>query len=209
MHTISLISSAAISLLLPFAAFAQNHTSAYTKLIFDRHCEIIEQYEAGIEAKCTGYTEPGNSPDQQWPIYFSDGDLRQMVRFGHTSIKPERWESFGEFNQVGETIEWRLNGTRPVAAILRWYIENTNPQTGMQNKQHRGQVLVVSTVASSDRPHNACVVGYVDARSNKNANELARNIADSLAEQFRCGIDLPEFYGKRGDLSGNPTSLSR
>ncbi len=206
---INLIAAASISLLLPVTALAQNYTSTYTKLIFDRHCKIIEEYEAGIEAKCSGYTQPGNSPDQQWPVYFSEGDLRQMVRFGHASSKPARWESFGEFNQVGETVEWRLRGSRPVAAILRWYIENTNPQTGIQDKQHRGQVLVVSTVAGSDRPDNACVVGYVDARANKNANELARNIADSLAAQFQCGIDMPQFYGQRGDLSGNPTSLSR
>lgn len=206
---INLISAGAISLLLPIAAMAQDYTSAYTKLNFDQHCKIIEEYEAGIEAKCSGYTQPGNSPDQEWPVYFSEGDLRQMVRFGHALPKAERWESFGEFNQIGKTVEWRLNNTQPVAAILRWHIENTNPQTGMQDEQHRGQVLVISTVAGSHRPDHACVVGYVDARANKNANALARNIADFLAAQFRCGIDVAEFYGLRGDLSGTPTSLSR
>ena len=191
------------------SAYAQNYTSAYTKLDFDRHCKIFNKHELGIDAKCSGYVQPGKPKSQEWPVYFSEGDLRQMVRFGHAQKEARQWESFGEFNQIGQTIEWRLWDGKPVAAILRWFIENTNPDTGIQDKKHQGQVLVVSTVADVDNRDNACVAGYVDARANKNANKLARQISDSLAPDFVCGIDKPKFHGARGKLAGNPTNMSQ
>ena len=187
---------------------AQTYSSAYSKLIFEHHCTIYSEYELGVSAKCSGYEEPGKGPSGQWPVYFSEGDLRQMVRFGHVREKSQRWESFGEFNQAGQTIEWRLRFGRPIATILRWFIENTNPDTGMQDKQHRGQVLVVSSVADMNNPDNGCVVGYVDARANNDANVLARQVADNLAADFVCNKDRPIFYGERGSLSGSPTNIT-
>lgn len=168
--------------------------SAYTKLDLDNACVFHSEYEAGASAYCSGY--------RGYPVHFSEGDLRQMVRFGHIAKLDGQWESFSEFNSVGGTIEWRLDGDRPVAAILRWFIDNTNDR-GEVTDQSRGQVLVVSTVASHENPVS-CVVGYVDARANGNANELARRIADEVAPGFACGSDEPRFHGNQGPLSGSP-----
>jgi len=176
-----------------FPVSAQEYTSTYTKLDFDKHCTIFEKYRTGLSAKCTGYKD--------YPVYFSEGDLRAMVRFGHTTPKTERWESFGQFNTAGNTIEWRLSAGIPKATILRWYIDTENAQTG---DREEGQVLVISTVAGFDNPDNACVAGYVDARANSNANILARNVADTIAPHFKCGVNSPEFHGERGPYSGNP-----
>jgi len=49
------------------------------------------------------------------------------------------------------------------------------------------------------------VVGYIDARANKNANAIARNVADKFARNFKCGTDTPKFHGKRGESAGTPS----
>lgn len=178
------------------SASAQSYTSAYTKLNFDQHCAVLEEYELGVSAKCSGYKD--------YPVYFSEGDLRAMVRFGHTTPKTDRWESFGQFNNVGNTIEWRLSAEVPTATILRWHIDTEDSQ----GNRKEGQVLVVSTVANYDNPDNACIAGYVDALANSNANVLARNVADTIAIYFKCGVDSPKFYGDKGPYSGSPTNYS-
>jgi len=171
-------------------------TSAYTKLDLNRNCRKLEEYEQGVTLICDGYRD--------YPVYFSEGDLRQMVRFGEVRSHLGQWESFGEFNHVNDTIEWRLEKGEPFATILRWFIENTG-EDGNVSAERKGQVLVVSTVGTSARP-GSCVVGYVDARANSNANELARELADTKAREFRCIAEKAEFSGKRGRFSGNPTS---
>lgn len=173
------------------SAQSEEYTSAYTKLNYDKHCKTLEEYELGVSAKCTGYKD--------YPVYFSEGDLRQMVRFGHANPKSKRWQSFGGFNNVGETIEWRLSSGTPIATILRWYIDSG--EEGVSESQ----ILVVSTIATHDNPENACIAGYIDARANKNANILARKIADTLALNFNCAVDKPVYHGERGKFSGHPT----
>jgi hypothetical protein len=66
---------------------------------------------------------------------------------------------------------------------LRW---NTSSLDENAN-QVRGQVLVVTRLA----PGPVCHIGYIDARANPNANELAREIADMHARSFRCATDKP------------------
>lgn len=184
-----------ISLLFVTApAFAQSNT--YTKIDLDKSCTIIDEYEQGINALCSGYTG--------YPVHFSEGDLRQMVRFGHIAKLGDQWESFGQFNRTNDTIEWRLENKKPYAAILRYFVENAN-QNGEFKKELEGQVLVVSTVGTHEKP-TSCVVGYVDARANKNANKLAQELADTKARDFICGKNKPEFFGKRGKHSGSPSN---
>jgi len=72
----------------------------------------------GLTATCSGYTG--------YPVIFSEGDLRQMVRFGHIAKLGDQWESFGQFNRANDTIEWRIKDKKPYAAILRYFIENSN-----------------------------------------------------------------------------------
>ena len=95
--------------------------SVYTKLVFD-DCVTLSTDLQGGRLHCPGYKGYG--------ITFEEGDLRQAVRFGHVG-NDELFESFGVFNRINDTIEWRLddNGV-PRAAILRWFLENPDLQTG-------------------------------------------------------------------------------
>ena len=104
---------------------------------------------------------------------------------------------------MNTTFEWRSDNQRPYAAIVRWFIENTNPDGGIPDKKHEGQVLVISRVATHIQG-STCVVGMVDVLANKNANMLARDIADRLARSFDCSNDRALYHGNRGKLSGDP-----
>lgn len=170
--------------------------SVYTKLDLDKDCTWHSEYEQGASAYCQGY--------KGYPVHFSEGDLRQMVRFGHLAKLDGQWESFGQFNQINDTIEWRIKDKIPFATILRWFIEHPG-QNGAISKELEGQILVVSKVASHESP-TACVVGYVDARANVNANELAREIADELAASFICGDETAKYKGAIGPHVGTHTS---
>ena len=170
-------------------------TSAYTKFDFDKSCKVYKEYELGVSAKCEGY--------KGYPVYFEEGDLRQSLRFGHVRQDERQWESFASFNQINDTIEWRLDKGKPFATVLRWFIQGYDPETGDITKKDT-QILVVSTVGATANPVS-CVVGYVNASANKNANLLARQIADQLAPDFKCGSDMPKFHGKRGKVPVTPS----
>lgn len=168
--------------------------SDYTK-VEDQECTLVAEYEAGATSVCEGFAG----------IWYeiNDGDARVSVTFGiDPDMRPEqrRFESFQNFNNINDVIEWRHRGDgRPFATILRWFIAISS-DGGVTSKT--GQVLVVSTVGPL--PGGGCVVGYVDALVNKDANGMARKIADTLAEQFECGADKAVYHGKTGRLSGPP-----
>ena len=172
--------------------------SEYTRINLDKDCvfEKSEEYEAGGTAKCTGYRDV--------PVYFSEGDLRHQMRYGEIDGSFDIWETFSEFNQISDKIEWRIENARPYATILRWFINNEDPHIGAISEESRGIALVVSKVGTRLDPQS-CIVGYIDARMNKYANQLARDVADDLAKDFQCGIDKPRFHGKKGKWSGTPT----
>jgi hypothetical protein len=174
--------------------------SIYTKIEFDTGCIALSTDEVGGTFSCPGHAGYG--------ILFSEGDLRQTVFFGYVGdwYAGNAWESFGAFNQANDTVEWRLRDGVPYATILRWYIENPNPDTGAPDEAHRGQVLVVSKVGQPGIG-DACVVGYVDAVANPQANDLARQVADTMADGFACRIDEPAYHGVREPLSGDPTRV--
>ena len=196
MRTLLLTACTLVALALPVQA--GQITSAYTKLDFRKTCKILEQTDEGgsVSMLCQGY--------QDYPVHFAEGDLRHSVQFGYVDTGENRiWQSFTQWNRVSDTIEWRLRDGVPVAAILRWFIENTD-DAGSADPNRVGQVLVVSRVGQ-EAGRQACVVAYVDALANRNANQLARDLADSLAAEFTCGTDRAEFHGTRGRLSGDPS----
>jgi len=156
-------------LLVLHAGFAEAGDSVYTKLDLEKDCVFHAQYELGASAYCTGY--------KGYPVHFSEGDLRQMVQFGHVGNLRGHWESFSQFNRINDTIEWRLKDGKPYAVILRWFIENSD-EDGQYTKEL--------------------------ARANTDANVMAQKLADDMAERFRCGEDKPKFHGERGPHSGQP-----
>ena len=189
----------------PVAANAAE--SVYSKLDFDTGCtwkkpESEEEEQMGGEAVCKGL--------EGYPVYFAESDLRQYTAYGPATDPFAFPTGFGQWNSVNETIEWRLENGKPFATIHRWFIDNISPDTGAAEEASRGQVLIISTVADPDAPpaeRVSCVVGLVDALENRDANVLAREVADDYANGFRCGVDKPAFYGKRGIRSGSPYAL--
>ncbi len=182
--------------------------SAYTKLDFEKGCDwkpaaSEEEAQMGGEAVCQGY--------QDYPVYFAEGDIRQFTAYGPVDDPNAFSNGFSEWNSVHTVIEWRLENQKPFATIHRWFLDNIDPNTGSADGSRRGQVLVVSTVADPDAllgKRVSCPIGYVDALANKNANQMARDLADSFGRTFTCGIDRPTFHGARGQLSGNPNDLA-
>ncbi|MBU0739018.1 MAG: hypothetical protein KJ981_01395 [Alphaproteobacteria bacterium] len=190
---------AGLSLLtvLTLASPAPANDSSYTDLDLDA-CETLAEDPMGVSLKCNGYGE--------FPVYFKEGDLRQSVIFGKVDreLIEGAFESFSAFNRVNTKIEWRLNGAgTPVAAILRWFIENPGP-SGSPSPESTGQVLVISRVGTAAYP-GSCFVGMVDAKATADANRVARQVADDIADTFDCGMQPPEWYGKRGDLTSERT----
>jgi hypothetical protein len=206
MHRIRM--AIAVFLAMIASSAAAEVASTYTKLGFELNCKWdsldhltpAERDELlGNSAVCTGL--PG------YPVHYSEYDLRQFTAFGEVSADARTPASFAQFNRTGDTVEWRTENGRPYATILRWFIENMNPETGMPDEANTGQVLVISTVAQPGNPRS-CPVGYVDARENSDANAIARQVADEIASKFRCGVDSPVFHGKKGPLSGDPYKTS-
>ncbi len=159
--------------------------SAYTKLDFDRDCTVTDQpaddEEGGdwAELLCPGY--------KGYPVYLSYGDARESVYYGFPPAgKPPRWESFGAFNGVGPTIEWRLDNGRPFATIHRWTL---NP-TRADGSTGKVEVLVVEKVGQPDA-QDGCVAGYVVATGNPGHNVQARQVADRLLDGFDCATGIP------------------
>lgn len=177
---------------------AQEITSTYTDLAVDDKCVTFTADEIGANLACPGLGGYG--------VVFSEYDLRTSIFYGFVGpwYGEGAFETFETFNSVGDTLEWRLADGVPYATILRWFIEHTDPQTGNVDEANRGQILVISKVAQPGIGE-ACIVGYVDARANEDANEIARQVADTITEGFRCIIDEPVYHGEEGLLSGYPS----
>jgi len=168
--------------------------SAFTDLEVDK-CETLvapDPEEPGGDF--TSMLCPGLG---DYKVLFKEGDLRQSVHYGFLkqSILDKAFESFGPFNHMNPKIEWRIGaGGKPIAAIQRFFVGDGNSQ---------GQILVISKVGQPGE-EEGCPVGYVDALASKDANNLARAVADGLAVHFRCGADKPDYHGARGDKAAEP-----
>lgn len=180
------------ALLSAVPAMTQANDSVYSDLDLEA-CQTVHVEEGiSITLKCTG--------PKGYPFYFKEGDLRQTVLFGHVSrtYVDQAFETFGTFNHIGTKAEWRLDADgKPIAAILRYFLEHSDPNTGMPAEAFWGQVLVISRVAQKG-DGMGCMAAFVDAKANKDANLLARQLADTLAPSFACGQDEAIYHGQRG-----------
>jgi hypothetical protein len=127
-------------------------------------------------------------------VRLSAGHQRMQVSFGRNAGRePAARETFPRFNSAYKgTIEWRIDTpaggkSRAFATILRWNVKLEDDE-----RDTTGRVLVVTRLG----PGGVCHVGYVDARANPNANELAQQLADEKVRGFRCGADKPIVAGK-------------
>ncbi len=137
----------------------------------------------GARYACPGY--------RGYPLYIAEGDLRYFVSFGFGA--PDEMaasQTPGPFNTLGDTIEWRLSNESgrflPFAAIIRYHLDD--PEGG----DNKGEELIVIRIA----PGNTCQVATIDAKTVENANERARELADTLAPDFDCKSDEPKREGE-------------
>jgi hypothetical protein len=169
--------------------------SVYTSPDLDKDCKLLEKSDDGGGSwKCKGY--------QDYPVWFSEGDARQSIFYGHLGgwYKETAWESFGPFNHYGGTVEWLVENGKPYAAISRFFIQNTEEDIA----KNEGQTLVISKVGQPGAGE-ACVAAYVDARANNEPNALARKVAAEVVKGFKCRVDEPVYHGIEGPTAGPPS----
>ena len=177
---------------------AQTIESAFSDFDLKKCRHIPGQVEEDYgEWRCKGYGG--------MPVWMGAGDQRVMISFGpRAKEEPAAHQTLASFNGEGKTIEWRIekgaNQKRPFAAIMRW--STTKPDD--KGDQIRGEVLVVTRLP----PGAVCHVGYVDGRANRNANELARKIADKHAREFHCRKDTAVVLGAIGPGFSEPADFS-
>lgn len=170
---------------------AAEFDSAYTKLHLDQCAFTPPAEDDPVHAGnwlCSGY--------QGIPVAVTEVDLRMSLSFGPKAMDEKAFQqTLPVFNNIAEVpvLEWRLFKGKPIATILRWFIDD-----GMGQKT---EVLVVTQYA----PGRSCHVGYVDAKVNRGANQLARDVADGLAQYageggMPCPI-TPQIHGAPGMLA--------
>ncbi len=172
--------------------------SVYTPLDLD-HCKTLSEDDGGVVLSCKGF--------RNYPVLYKEGDTRPSVFFGQVPkpVADSGWETFAPFASVGKTVEWRVKGKVPYAAILRFYLSDPEFNGTNASREKKGQVLVISKVATEEDPE-ACVIGMVDALENGDANGIARDLADETAADFTCGTDEATYRGKKGRLAGSFSS---
>ncbi len=156
-------------------------------------CPVVATDEVGATSLCHGVDGT--------PFLVTEGDARMSVTFG--GVGPgslPAFQSFGTFNSLGDVIEWRVEGGRSYATILRWLLDAGEGGAP-------GQVHVVSRLGTGQSPGR--VVAYVDALANPDANILAREAADRIAPNADCSTHMPFYYGVRGPSAGEPMLPAR
>lgn len=137
------------------SAAQAGYDSAYTKLLPEnaKVCTDVStppaegEPEMGATFECKGHGG--------FKVTFEEGDLRSFMSYWRQD--PETCSSrqtFGGFNGVGETIEWRLKDGVPFATILRWGV--AYDQDGVTKRK---EWLVVTKIGDDA---NSCHVGYVE-----------------------------------------------
>jgi hypothetical protein len=130
-------------------------------------------------------------------VLISEDDLRETVSVGPNRAaaarEPAAQAWFGPFNSTAHTVEWRTIDGKPFAIIQRWLIAD-NDDADRNGRPIAKPVLAVTRLA----PGAVCHVAYVDGQANRNANELARQAADELARDFKCGKDEVKVVGEKG-----------
>jgi len=94
--------------------------------------------------------------------------------------------------RLSRTLDWRLLGDRPMAALLRYAFAADGAEPAMQ-------WIVVLKPGTRERP--GCVVALVDGEGDSAATATATHVADDGTAGFRCGVDRPSLVGRAGDAT--------
>ncbi len=156
------------------SASAKGYASSYTKLDLDT-CRVLDKSTgegSWIEFRCEGL--------QDIPLFVSEGDGRFDVDAG---IKNGDFATIAAFNEIGDTIEWRLRDGKPFAVIFRY--RDVSMESGDRS------VLAVEKIGRDGVP--GCRVAQINGGTSA-PNKRAREIADTEAINFDCGKE-PQYIG--------------
>lgn len=164
------------------SASAAEITSAYTKINLE-DCKQLDGAEEegtfGGSWSCQGYGG--------LQVLVSEGDLRMFVSFGpDAENEPAAGQTLSRFNTINETLEWRLRDGVPFATILRWF-------PSLDEGKGTGSVLIVTQL----KPGATCQIGRIDAQANPGANQMSRDLADTMAGSSDCSLP-PIVPGNKG-----------
>jgi hypothetical protein len=178
---------------------AQGATQAATQPI------VVSAHSSTLAANCwpiDGSKEAADNATRvcrgkaNWVVLVNKDDGHETVSVGHNRVEaakePAAQASFGAFKVALPSIEWRTAGNNPFAIIQRWRTADSDTRP----------MLVVTKLP----PGAVCPVAYVDAAANPNADDLARQAADQMARDFKCGTDQPKVLGSSGraaELAGH------
>ncbi|MDO8981344.1 MAG: hypothetical protein Q7V17_19170 [Afipia sp.] len=132
-------------------------------------------------------------------VVVSEGDLRETVSVGRNakgaSSEPAAKAWFGPFSSTTPTIEWRraAKDKPPFAMIQRWHLADIEDE-GKDGRPRTKQMFAVTRLV----PGSICHVAYIDVTANPNAIDLAREAADTIARDFKCGTDRVKVMGVTG-----------
>ncbi|MBV8701063.1 hypothetical protein [Bradyrhizobium sp.] len=130
-------------------------------------------------------------------VFVNEGETRETISVGRDKAQagnePAAQAWFGPSSAALRTIEWRMGGSVPFAIIQRWQLADKSETDGDGRPATR-PMLVVTRLP----PGPVCHVAYVDVAANPNADELARQAADELARNFKCGTDQVKVIGTSG-----------
>jgi hypothetical protein len=157
-----------------WGALAEDVTSVYTAWDLEKTCKQVEK---GDDMTFAGsWSCPGQGGVR---MLVSISDDRSFVGFGRYPAKSCAYRrTFFGLNTALSPVEWRMKRGRPIAAIQRWRVvagEDGSTATW----------LVVTAIKGTE----ACPVHYV-AGSYPNANAIARQAADDIAEDFDCESEV-------------------
>jgi hypothetical protein len=169
----------------PAAAASQNtvpagspERSAYTRVDLDA-CKLVSRVEEGASAS---WTCPGHGGID---LVALTGDGRMDLDAGRDN---GTFESLTPFNDIGDTVEWRLGQDgKPIAMIYR--LRTATPEVEPRS------VLFVETVPGGGKP--GCLLARIEG-SISDANQRARKAADAAEGGVDCGNVQPLLLGETG-----------
>ncbi len=155
-------------------ADTDGYSSAYTAFDLEA-CRITSESSEGASADyvCSGHGDV--------PLFIHLGDGRLDVDAG---VDGGEFTTIGAFNELGDRFEWRMKDGEPFAVIFRY--RDVAPQSAGRT------VIGIEKIGRAGEP--GCRVAQI-AGDTPDANSVARKIADTRAEDFRCGVDEMRVVG--------------
>ena len=142
--------------------------SVYVDIERTECATLAQDPESGaIRQRCVGYRDI--------PLFVHDADARIDIDAG---ADDGRFDTLSALNGPGSRVEFRLHQDRPIAIIYR---VKPGPEGGRP-------VLFVKKIG--DARTSGCTIARIDA-TRPRANARAREVADTLAATFDCGVDRP------------------